>query len=81
MFLNKADEEFLEILFEHLYEIDIKNGKKNVILFFGDESDVIKSLNKFEEKSTETIPFLIIVNNSEYNDKLKYINYIPDLDI
>ena len=36
LFLNKADEEFLDILFEHLYEIDIKNEKKNVIIFFGD---------------------------------------------
>ena len=80
LFLNKADEEFLDILFEHLYEIDIKNEKKNVIIFFGDENDIIQSINKFEEKSAETVPFLIIVNNSEYNEKLKYINYIPDLD-
>ena len=79
LFLNKADEEFLDILFEHLYEIDIKNEKKNVIIFFGDENDIIQSINKFEEKSAETVPFLIIVNNSEYNEKLKYINYIPDL--
>ena len=80
LFLNKADEEFLDILFEHLYEIDIKNEKKNVIIFFGDENDIIQGINKFEEKSAETVPFLIIVNNSEYNEKLKYINYIPDLD-
>ena len=80
LFLNKADEEFLDILFEHLYEIDIKNEKKNVIIFFGDENDIIQSIKKFEEKSAETVPFLIIVNNSEYNEKLKYINYIPDLD-
>jgi len=30
LFLNKADEEFLDILFEHLYEIDIKNEKKTL---------------------------------------------------
>ena len=80
LFFNKADEEFLDMLFDHLFEIDHKNGNKNVVIFFGEENEIIKSINKLEEKSAETIPFLIIINNSEYDDKLKYINYIPDLN-
>ena len=80
LFFNKADEEFLDMLFDHLFEIDHKNGNKNVVIFFGEENEIIKSINKIEEKSAETVPFLIIINNSEYDDKLKYINYIPDLN-
>ena len=80
LFFNKADEEFLDMLFDHLFEIDHKNGNKNAVIFFGEENEIIKSINKLEEKSAETIPFLIIINNSEYDDKLKYINYIPDLN-
>ena len=80
LFFNKADEEFLDMLNEHLFEIDHKNGNKNVIIFFGEENEIIKSINKLEEKSAETVPFLIIINDSEYDDKLKYINYIPDLN-
>ena len=68
------------MLFDHLFEIDHKNGNKNVVIFFGEENEINKSINKLEEKSAETIPFLIIINNSEYDDKLKYINYIPDLN-
>ena len=68
------------MLFDHLFEIDHKNGNKNVVIFFGEENEIIKSINKLEEKSAETVPFLIIINNSEYDDKLKYINYIPDLN-
>ena len=80
LFFNKADEEFLDMLNEHLFEIDHKNGNKNVIIFFGEENEIIKSINKLEEKSAETVPFLIIINDSEFDDKLKYINYIPDLN-
>ena len=80
LFFNKADEEFLDMLNEHLFEIDHKNGNKNVIIFFGEGNEIIKSINKLEEKSAETVPFLIIINDSEYDDKLKYINYIPDLN-
>ena len=80
LFFNKADEEFLDMLFDHLFEIDHKNRNKNAVIFFGEENEIIKSINKLEEKSAETVPFLIIINNSEYDDKLKYINYIPDLN-
>ena len=80
LFFNKADEEFLDMLFDHLFEIDHKNGNKNAVIFFGEENEIIKSINKLEEKSAETVPFLIIINDSEYDDKLKYINYIPDLN-
>ena len=80
LFFNKADDEFLDMLCEHLFEIDHKNGNKNVIIFFGEENEIIKSINKLDEKSAETVPFLIIINNSNYDEKLKYINYIPDLN-
>ena len=81
LMLNKADEEFFDILFEHLYEVDKANKNKNVIIFFGEDKDIIKSCNKLYKKSKETVPILVIINsNSKYSDKLKYINYIPDLD-
>ena len=81
LILNKADEEFFDMLFEHLYEVDKSNKNKNVIIFFGEDKDVIKSLNKLYKKSKETAPILVIINsNSKYSDKLKYVNYIPDLD-
>ena len=82
IFFNKADEEFFDTLFEHLFEIDKTNKNKNVVIFFGEDKDIIKSVDKLYNKSKETVPILIIVNNSKYDDKLKlkFINYIPDLD-
>ena len=80
LFFNKADEEFCDMLFEHLFEIDKTNKNKNVVIFFGEDKDIIKSVDKLYNKSKETVPILIIVNNSKYDDKLKFINYIPDLD-
>lgn len=81
LILNKADEEFFDMLFEHLYEVDKTNKNKNVVIFFGEDKYIIKSFNKLYNKSKETIPILVIINNnSKYSDKLKYVNYIPDLD-
>ena len=80
LFLNKADKEFLDILFEHLYELDKKNENKNVVIFFGEEKDIIKCFENLNENSDETVPFLIIVDKSKYSDKLNYVNHIPDLD-
>ena len=80
IFFNKADEEFFDTLFEHLFEIDKTNKNKNVVIFFGEDKNIIKSVDKLYNKSKETVPILIIVNNSKYDDKLKFINYIPDLD-
>ena len=82
LFLNKADEEFLDNLLEHFHEKDINNANKNVVLFFGNnDEEIIKSMDKLYSKSEETMPILLIVkNNSKYSDKLTYINYIPDLD-
>ena len=34
LFFNKADEYFLDMLFEHLYEVDRKNENKNIVMFF-----------------------------------------------
>ena len=82
LFFNKADMEFLDMLFNHLYDIDKTNRNKNVILFFGKNEEIMISLNKLKEKSMETVPILIIINNNnkQYTDKLKYVNYIPDLN-
>ena len=80
LFLNKADEEFLDILFDHLFDLDKKNQNKNVVLFFGEGDDIIKSFDKLYKKSKETVPFLIIVDKSGYSDKLNYVNHIPDLN-
>jgi hypothetical protein len=80
LFFNKADEYFLDMLFEHLYEVDRKNENKNIVMFFGADNDIIKSIDKLYKKSKQTVPFIIIINNSKYSDKLKYVNYIPDLD-
>ena len=81
LFFNKADEEFLDNLFEHFYEIDRHNKNKNVLLYFGNEDEIIKSYDKLYSKSEETTPILLIVKqHSEYSDSLTYINYIPDLD-
>ena len=82
LFLNKADEEFLDNLLNHFYEKDIHNSNKNIVLFFGnDDEEIIKCIDKLYSKSEETTPILLIVkSNSKYSDRLTYINYIPDLD-
>ena len=80
LFFNKADEEFLDMLFDHLLEVDNTNKNKNVVIFFGEDDEVIKCIDKLNDKSMETVPFLIIISNKEYEQKLKYINYIPDLN-
>jgi GTP-binding protein EngB required for normal cell division len=81
LFMDKTNEEFFDVLFGHLLEIDAKNENKNVIIFIGEnDEEIIKSLDKLYNKSNETVPFLIIVNNSNYSEKLKYINYIPNLN-
>ena len=61
LMLNKADEEFFDMLFEHLYEVDKANKNKNVIIFFGEDKYIIKSCNKLYKKSKETVP-----NTSNY---------------
>lgn len=68
-------------MIQHLYEKDKLNKNKNVIIYFGEDNFIIEELNKLSEKSQETIPFLIIINNNafEYDKKLYYINYIPSI--
>ena len=80
LFFNKADEEFLDMLFDHLLEVDHTNKNKNVVVFFGEDAEVIKCIDKLNDKSEETVPILIIISNKEYDEKLKYVNYIPDLN-
>ena len=81
LFFNKADEEFLDNLFEHFKEVDVHNKNKNVLLYFGNEDTIIKCIDILYSQSEETTPILIIVKNkSKFSDKLTYLNFIPDLD-
>ena len=82
LFFDKANKKFFDILFSHLYNFDPHNSNRNVVLFFGKKEEIIESFEELYEKSAETAPILIIVNDSTstYNEQLKYINYVPDLN-
>jgi hypothetical protein len=81
LFLNKIDETFLQVLLTHLYDYDIGNNNKNILIYFGEDNLINDALNILCEESQETLPFLIIVNNTPLNDeKLRYTNYIPNLN-
>ena len=81
LFFNEVDEIFSKILIEeHLYELDKKNENKNIIIYFGNDEYIKNSFDKLYKKSPESLPFLIIVkNNSNYCEKLKLVNYIPNI--
>ena len=65
---------------EHFYIYDVKNKRNNVIVNFG-SSEYIKNSIENMKKSKESIPLLIIIDNvANYDKKLKYINYIPNID-
>lgn len=82
IFLNDIDEKFSDILMYYFYEKDNDNKKKNAIISYGGESFIIESINKLKQKSKKSIPFLIFVKGIPFHDeKLKYINYIPDFNI
>ena len=82
IFLNDVDEKFSDILMYYFYEKDNDNKKKNVIINYGGESFIIESINKLKQKSKKSIPFLIFVKGIPfYDEKLEYINYIPDFNI
>ena len=79
---NDVDEEFLRVLFYHFYEIDNHNKRNNVIINFGSINIFQNIMNQFQHYSRESIPIIIHVNDNiqNYDEKLKYINYIPGLD-
>ena len=82
IFLNDIDGEFSDILMYFIYEKDIDNKRNNVIISYGGESFITESINKIPQKSKKSIPFLIFVKGIPfYDEKLKYINYIPDFNI
>ena len=65
LFFNEVNEIFSKILIEeHLYDMDTKNINKNIIIYFGESEYIKESFDRLYQKSKETIPFLIIVNNS-----------------
>ena len=81
LFSNKIDEIFLQVLLTHLYDYDIGNNNKNILIYFGEDNLINEALNMLCEESQETLPFLIIINNTPLNDeKLRFTNYIPNLN-
>jgi len=66
---------------EHFYIYDVKNKRNNVIVNFGSSEYIENSIKNMKNKSKESIPLLIIIDNvANYDKKLKYINYIPNID-
>ena len=69
------DENLLKIF----YVENIGNNNKNILNYFAENNIINEALNILCEKSQETLPFLIIINNTTLVDeKLKYTNYIPN---
>ena len=82
VFKNEIDQKFSDILIEHFFEYDVHNKRNNVIVNFSSSEYIINSINNMKEKSKESIPFLIIIGNvANYDEKLSYINYMPNIDI
>ena len=81
LFFNEVNKIFSKILIEeHLYDMDVENKNKNIIIYFGENEYIKESFDKLYQKSKETIPFLILVKNiPNYNEELKYVNYIPNI--
>lgn len=79
LFFNDDDKNLSHNLVNHLKDKDVDNRNKNVIIYFGEEHYIIDSITELSKESPESIPFLIVVNNiCNYDEKLKYINYIPN---
>lgn len=79
LFFNDDDKNLSHNLVNHLKDKDVDNRNKNVIIYFGEEHYIIDSITQLSKESPESIPFLIVVNNiCNYDEKLKYINYIPN---
>ena len=79
---NDVDELFSHVLFYHFYEKDTHNKRNNVIINFGPPNNIQNKMNELIESSRESIPFVIHINNDiqNYDEQLKYVNYIPGLD-
>lgn len=82
LFFNEVNEMFSKILIEeHLYDMDVKNKNKNIIIYFGENEYIKKSFDRLYKKSKATMPFLIIIKNIlNYNEELKFVNYIPNIN-
>ena len=75
-----ADESFSKVLFFYLYEFDVHNKRKNVVISFSNQTIIKNAFDELNDLSSETQPILILIdNNKDYSDKLDYLNYIPGL--
>ena len=80
IFLNGDHNILSNLLVEHLHELDVHNKNKNVIIYFGENKSIINSIENLSNISQESLPFLIMIKNiSNYDEKLEYINYIPNI--
>ena len=78
LFSNNVNQEFADILFFYLKEYDVHNKRKNVIISFGYENNILNSMIRLKSVSQESIPIVIIIDrNFIYDERLDYINYIP----
>ena len=81
IFLNGDHNKLSNLLVEHLHELDVHNKNKNVIIYFGENKSIINSIENLSDVSQESLPFLIMIKNiSNYDEKLEYINYIPNIN-
>lgn len=82
IFRNKIEQNFSDVLMQHFYKYDVHNKRNNVIVNFGSSEYIKKSIDNMKEKTKESIPLLIIIDNVvNYDEKLNYVNYIPNIDI
>ena len=80
LFSNNVNQEFADILFFYLKEYDVHNKRKNVIISFGYENNILNSMIRLKSVSQESIPIVIIIDrNFIYDERLDYINNIPSL--
>lgn len=76
-----VDESFSKVLSFYLYEYDVHNKRKNVIICFENQILIKRAVEELaNDFSSESQPILILIDdNKEYNEKLDYLNYIPGL--
>ena len=80
IFIQNIDKSFSHILINHLYEMDVHNKRKNVILCFNSNEYIKESIYELYNISKESIPLFIYINKKNDDGKLNYENNIFDLE-